>query len=56
MSLAFELKPRHVLPIHDWHWRDEARELMYDRFEEILGRQGITFYKLQTGQPVEIEV
>lgn len=55
ISLAFELKPRHVLPIHDWHWRDEARELMYDRFEQVLGGQGIKFYKLQTGQPVEID-
>lgn len=56
ISLAFELKPRHVLPIHDWHWRDEARQMMYDRFEQVLAGQGITFHKLQTGQPVEIDV
>ena len=51
LNLALELKPKHVLPIHDWHWRDEAREQTYDRFERILGEQGITFHKLQTGQP-----
>lgn len=56
LNLALELKPRHVLPIHDWHWRDEAREQSYGMFERILGEQGITFYKLQTGQPVEIDV
>lgn len=56
ISLAYDLKPQHVLPIHDWHWRDEARELMYERFEQVLGEQGITFHKLQTGQPVEITI
>jgi len=56
LNLALELKPKFVLPIHDWHWRDEAREQTYTMFERILGEQGITFYKLQTGQPIEIEV
>jgi L-ascorbate metabolism protein UlaG (beta-lactamase superfamily) len=54
INLALELKPRHVLPIHDWHWRDEAREQTYGIYERILGEQGITFHKLQTGQPVDI--
>lgn len=52
--LALELKPRYVIPIHDWHWRDEARQQMYDLFEQVLGQAGITFLKLETGQPVEI--
>ncbi len=56
MSLAYELKPKHILPIHDWHWNDEARELMYNRFEQVLGEQGITFHKLQTGQPITIDL
>jgi len=56
MSLALELKPQHVLPIHDWHWSDEARAQMYNRFEQVLGEQGIIFHKLQTGQPIEIDV
>ena len=55
LNLALELKPKFVLPIHDWHWRDEAREQSYNMFEKILGEQGITFFKLQTGQPVEID-
>jgi L-ascorbate metabolism protein UlaG (beta-lactamase superfamily) len=53
-NLALELKPRHILPIHDWHWHDEARQATYDMFEQRLGDQGINFHKLQTGQPVEI--
>lgn len=55
ISLACELKPQHVLPIHDWHWRDEAREAMYERFEQVFGEQGITFHKLQTAQPIRID-
>jgi L-ascorbate metabolism protein UlaG (beta-lactamase superfamily) len=54
INLALELKPKHVLPIHDWHWSDAAREQTYDRMEQVLGEQGITFYKLKTGEPVEI--
>ena len=56
LNLALELKPKYVLPIHDWHWRDEARDSTYDMYERILGEQGITFYKLKTGQPVDIPV
>jgi L-ascorbate metabolism protein UlaG (beta-lactamase superfamily) len=56
LNIALELKPEHILPIHDWHWRDEAREQTYDMFERLLSEQGITFHKLQTGQPVTIDV
>lgn len=54
INLALELKPQHILPIHDWHWHDQAREGTYERFEQILGKQGITFHKLQTGIPIDI--
>jgi L-ascorbate metabolism protein UlaG (beta-lactamase superfamily) len=54
LNLALELKPQYVLPIHDWHWSEEARTQMYDMFENQLGSRGITFYKLQTGRPVDI--
>ncbi len=56
INLALELKPSKVLPIHDWHWSDEARSQSYDMFEEVLGKAGIQFFKLQTGQPVQIEL
>jgi len=56
LNLALELKPKHVLPIHDWHWNDQARAQTYDLFERILGEKGITFHKLETGQPVETPV
>jgi L-ascorbate metabolism protein UlaG (beta-lactamase superfamily) len=56
LNLALELKPKFVLPIHDWHWRDEAREQTYDMFERILAEHDIKFFKLQTGQPIEIKL
>jgi L-ascorbate metabolism protein UlaG (beta-lactamase superfamily) len=56
INLALELKPQHVVPIHDWHWSDEARQQMYGIFEAKLSEQGITFHKLQTGVPVDIDV
>lgn len=55
-SLALELKPQHVLPIHDWHWSDAARAGSYDLLDGVLGKQGIKFHKLATGQPVNIEL
>ncbi|HVV25874.1 MAG TPA: MBL fold metallo-hydrolase [Candidatus Saccharimonadales bacterium] len=56
INLALELKPRHILPIHDWHWSDAAREQSYNMMAELFGQHDITFHKLATGQPVEIEV
>jgi len=55
LNLAIELKPKHVIPIHDWHWRDEAREGMYQGFESVLGKENITFHSIISGEPIEIE-
>lgn len=54
VQVALDLKPKYVIPIHDWHWRDEARLQMYDRFESRLGEAGITFLKLVDGAPADI--
>jgi len=56
VNLALELRPKHVLPIHDWHWSDQAREQSYNQYADVMAKQGITFHKLKTGEPVEIEV
>lgn len=56
VNLALELKPKYIVPIHDWHWRDEAREQMYDGLEQLFGKQGITFLKMETGQPVVVDI
>jgi len=54
MELAIKLKPKFVLPIHDFHWRDDFRKAMYDRTESYLKNYGITFKKMETGEEIEI--
>lgn len=56
VQLALQLKPKHILPIHDWHWRDEVRVDMYDRLEQLFEQYDITFHKLTDGEPLVIEV
>ena len=56
IKLAIELKPKYVLPIHDWQWRDEARAQMYGIFSTVLVKNGIIFLKPETGKPISIDV
>lgn len=56
VNLALQLKPQHILPIHDWHWSEAARTQMYNNLEKLFEGKGITFHKLETGQPVDIAV
>lgn len=56
VNLALRLKPQHIIPIHDWHWHDEARTQQYERLEKFFGDRGITFCKMKNNQPVVLEV
>lgn len=51
---ALALKPKYILPIHDWHWKDEIRRGMYQRLEAFFTPLGIEFKSLETGVTVEI--
>ncbi len=53
-ELAVSLKPEIIIPIHDWHWNEKARENMYSRLEDFFGKQGIKFIKIQDGTPIEV--
>ncbi len=44
-ELGAALKPKVIIPIHDWHWNDVARRQAYDRLEEFFKDQGIAFIK-----------
>jgi L-ascorbate metabolism protein UlaG (beta-lactamase superfamily) len=56
INLALELKPEHIIPIHDWHWSDAARAGSYDIMEKVFkDKADITFHKMETGQPIVIE-
>ena len=56
VNLALKLKPKYILPIHDWLWRDQVREKMYADLVTFFKSQGITFFALKTGEPVVIDV
>lgn len=54
VKLGISLKPEVIIPIHDWHWNDEAREMFYKRMEDHFGQNGIKFIGLQTGVKVTV--
>lgn len=56
VRLALDLKPKFIIPIHDWHWSDSARKGAYENMEKLFAENGITFFKMETGQAVDIEV
>ncbi len=56
VQLALQLRPKHIIPIHDWHWKDEVRARMYNRLESLFERNDITFHKMETGEPIDIDL
>lgn len=56
VKLALELKPKYIIPIHDWHWTDQARTGTYSNLERAFAKEGITFCKMETGKPVVLDV
>jgi L-ascorbate metabolism protein UlaG (beta-lactamase superfamily) len=56
VQLAMELKPKYIIPIHDWHYSDQARQMTYDLLEKQFAGTGTTFLKPETGQPIVLDV
>lgn len=56
VKLALELKPQFILPIHDWHWSDAAGRQMYDGLEKLFSANNIKFFKLESGEPIVIDI
>jgi L-ascorbate metabolism protein UlaG (beta-lactamase superfamily) len=56
VNLALELKPKYIIPIHDWHYRNEARQSTYENLEKLFAQHGITFLKMENGKPVVLDV
>lgn len=50
VNLALKLKPKVVIPIHDWMYKDIVRQMMYQRFNDFFKSKGITFKGLETGE------
>lgn len=54
VALADKLKPKIVVPIHDWMWNDIWRLNMYGSLEKHFADQGIKFIQPVNGQPFEV--
>ena len=48
------LKPKIVIPIHDWHWKNFARKKMYDKAKNYLAQKGIELRGLEIGEELII--
>jgi len=54
LDAAVKLKPKKVIPVHDWHWHQQARDAMYAMSKELLASKNIEFIAIQNADPVEI--
>lgn len=54
VELALRLKPKVIIPIHDWMWKDQIRQAMYQRLQEFFKEKGIDFKPLETAAVIEV--
>ncbi len=54
LDQAIKVKPKIVIPIHDWHWKDEARKWYYQKAKEYLKNSGIEFKGINTAEVIEV--
>lgn len=47
-------RPNVIIPIHDYHWKDNFRKAIYTRLEEYFKTLGIDFKKPETGEVIAI--
>lgn len=56
MKLAIKLKPKYVIPIHDWHWSEAARYSMYQNFTRVLKEHDIIFVSIMNDSSIEVDI
>lgn len=54
IDLAIKLKPKFVIPIHDWHYKDEVREDFQNRLKDRTKSFGITVLTQPDGEAIEV--
>lgn len=54
LDVIVKLKPKVVLPMHDWEWHNAARKSRYDRAKELLRSHDIEFIELENAKTVEL--
>ncbi len=53
-AMAERLRPKVIIPVHDWHWNEQARSGAYDRLEAFFADRNIIFLKPSDGQALEV--
>lgn len=51
---ALVVKPQTIIPIHDYHWKDDARKAFYQWLTAYFQQHNITFISAETGQTNEL--
>lgn len=54
VDVATKIKPKIIIPIHDWHWKDEVRQSIHQRLAEYFTPLGIDFRPIELGDIVEV--
>ncbi len=49
-----ESRPEVVLPLHDWHWNEDARTAIYSRLPDVLTSLGSEFVPLVNGETFQV--
>jgi len=56
LERVIEIKPKKVIPIHDWHWHKEARNEQYAMTAKLLESSGIEVVSLENMASVDLVV
>ena len=56
VTLAKGLKPRYVVPIHDWYLEERGKGWLYTMAERALAEEGITLLRLDDFETVNVDV
>lgn len=54
VELGEKVKPKIIIPIHDFHWKDDVRIGMYQRLHDYFEQRGIDFKVLENGKTIEV--
>jgi L-ascorbate metabolism protein UlaG (beta-lactamase superfamily) len=55
VAVAEKIKPKVIIPIHDFMWKDEIRIGMYSRLQEYFAEKGIDFKEPLVGKTITLE-
>ncbi len=53
---VLDLKPEYVLPIHDWHYTDDAKQWLQEMLESIFAESGIKLLPNEIGREIDLSL